>query len=158
MCALISNAYFWNRLILHHRVMAIKLQNLPEEINEKQLIKNIKKFVTKHGGNIEKLEIHFVPRERMDQVHKMFLDDDETDTMTFNYGTKEKIITESFISPWFVKRSAKERNTPYFQELLRVVGHSVSHGLGHKDDTPHEKKIMTCLEDEFIELFQIPKT
>ncbi|MCY4162577.1 MAG: rRNA maturation RNase YbeY [Flavobacteriaceae bacterium] len=137
--------------------MAIKFHNLPKQINEKQLINNIKKFVTKHGGSIEKLEIHFVPRERMDQVHKMFLNDDETDTMTFNYGTKEKIITESFISPWFVKRSAKERNTPYIQELLRVIGHSLSHGLGHNDDTPHEKKIMTRLEDEFIELFQIPK-
>ncbi len=138
--------------------MAIKFQNLPKEINKKQLIKNIKKFIKKQGGNIEKLEINFVTRERMDQLHKMFLNDDETDTMTFNYGTKGNIITESFISLWFIKKSAKEQNTPYTQELLRVVGHSISHGLGHKDDTLDEKKIMATLEGEFIELFQIQKT
>lgn len=133
--------------------MTIKFHKIPKELNEEQMIKNIKKLVVKHGGKIQKLEIFFVSREQMAKIHSSFLNDDETDTMTFNYGTKDRIITESYISPWFVKKSAEEINVPYNQELLRVVGHSVLHSLGLKDDTPQEKKKITALEDDFIASF-----
>ena len=133
--------------------MAIEFHDLPKELNSNELIKHINTFIKQKGGVIDKLSISFVKREIMAAVHQQFLDNYETDTMTFNYGTIDNIISEVFISPWFVKRSAEALGVPFRDELLRVVGHGVLHSMGYKDYSEKEKERMGILEDEFINLF-----
>jgi len=72
-----------------------------------------------------------------------------TDIITFQYHDSP-IEAEIYISVERVKENAIDLNTPFDNELNRVIVHGLLHCCGFRDKLPEEKHTMRCKEDEAL--------
>lgn len=55
-----------------------------------------------------------------------------TDVIAFELGEGEWLLGDVYVCPPVARRSARDRNVPVREELLRLVVHGVLHVLGHE--------------------------
>lgn len=76
-----------------------------------------------------------------------------TDIITFDYSDDDDLeCSELCISLDRVKDNAEQLNTPFVEELHRVIIHGLLHLAGHDDQTEEQKKKMRSMEDHFLDL------
>jgi probable rRNA maturation factor len=98
------------------------------------------------------LELNLVNNSTIRKVNKGYLSHDfNTDIITFTYEPDKKALEgEIFISLDEVKRNAKEFETGYKEEFLRVIVHGCLHMAGYKDKKKHEIKLMKKKEEQYL--------
>ena len=86
------------------------------------------------------------------QLKKQFFKQDAlTDVITFNLEEdNDPIEGEIYISLNRVSANAREFKQDIRKELKRVIIHGCLHLLGYDDQTLEEKKVMTYLEDHYL--------
>ncbi len=84
---------------------------------------------------------------------KYFNQDIYTDVITFNLEDKnEPIDGEIYISLPRVIDNSKTYNSNISKEFKRVIIHGILHLFGYEDITVNQKKEMTLLENQYINL------
>ena len=74
-----------------------------------------------------------------------------TDVITFNLEEDgDPIEGEIYISLNRVSENARKFRQEIEKELKRVIIHGILHLLGYDDQSPEEKKAMTCLENHYL--------
>ncbi|MFL9481847.1 rRNA maturation RNase YbeY [Chitinophagaceae bacterium LWZ2-11] len=98
----------------------------------------------------------FCSDEYLLQINKDFLQHDYyTDIITFGLSPKgEPIEGEVYISLDRVKDNSKTLNTPYQEEILRVIFHGVLHLCGYKDKKKADIELMREKESHYIKLYK----
>ncbi len=76
-----------------------------------------------------------------------------TDVITLTLSPHPWIV-ETYVGVARMRQNAHEWNTSADEELLRLLFHSLLHGLGYEDRTEAERKAMRRMEDEWIERFR----
>ena len=76
-----------------------------------------------------------------------------TDIITFNYSSNNKLEAEFFVSSWAINKSAKEYSQTVENETLRAIIHGALHCMGYNDDNKAETDDMRKMEDKFISMF-----
>lgn len=74
-----------------------------------------------------------------------------TDIITFDYGKKDIISGDIFISVDTVKANAEEFGASFGEELNRIIIHGILHLCGHDDQSPELRKAMSAMEDSALE-------
>ena len=86
-----------------------------------------------------------------DLKKKFFLKDQWTDVIAFPMNDNENGIEgDIYISLPTAKENAEKYEEPYKKEVTRLVIHGVLHLLGYDDKTKKEKKIMSNLEEYYL--------
>jgi probable rRNA maturation factor len=92
-----------------------------------------------------------------DYLHKINLEylnhDTLTDIISFDYTIGNEISGDIFISIERVQDNANDFNTPFHEELKRVIVHGVLHYCGYKDKSESDEALMRSKEDEKIAMF-----
>ncbi len=107
------------------------------------------------GENKETGQIRFIfcDDERILQVNQDFLDHDYyTDIITFDYGEKDLVSGEIYISIDTVLSNSMKYHTDYNQELHRVIIHGILHLCGQGDKDDQSQKEMTLKEDNALSI------
>ena len=96
--------------------------------------------------------------EKLRQLKKQYFREDLlTDVISFNLEEKGNPVEgEIYISINRVSENAKKYKQDIEIELKRVIIHGCLHLLGYDDQTPEEKKAMTCLEDHYLSQTVVP--
>ncbi len=76
-----------------------------------------------------------------------------TDILTFNLSENEKIVGEIYISIDRVKENGMLHNSSFQLEFCRVLFHGALHLCGYFDKSKKEKRIMTEMEDFYLEKY-----
>jgi len=76
-----------------------------------------------------------------------------TDVIAFDYGDRNLVSGDVFISFERVKENAETYNVSVSHELRRVMVHGLLHLLGFSDKTKSGKSKMTLKEDLYLSLF-----
>ena len=96
--------------------------------------------------------------EKLRQLKKQYFREDVlTDVISFNLEEKGNPVEgEIYISINRVSENAKKYKQDIEIELKRVIIHGCLHLMGYDDQTPEEKKAMTCLEDHYLSQTVVP--
>lgn len=96
----------------------------------------------------------FMTDDALLEINIQSLDHDYyTDIITFDYSDDDDLeCSELCISLDRVKDNAEQLNTPFVEELHRVIIHGLLHLAGHDDQTEEQKKKMRSMEDHFLDL------
>jgi rRNA maturation RNase YbeY len=88
------------------------------------------------------------------QINKQYLHHDYyTDVITFDYSEPPIVSGDVFISIDTVRRNAKRYGATFYEELRRVIVHSILHLCGEDDHTELQQKLMQTAEDRYLKLF-----
>ena len=86
-------------------------------------------------------------------MNRQFLGHDYyTDVITFDYTEGATINGDIFISLDTVRSNSERLNTPYNEELHRVMAHGILHLCGINDKGPGEREIMENAENKALSL------
>ncbi|MDR0371367.1 MAG: rRNA maturation RNase YbeY [Prevotellaceae bacterium] len=111
-------------------------------------IKNTASRYQKKTGDINYL---FCSDKRILEVNNQFLHHDYyTDIITFDYSEHNRIAGDIFISIDTVRSNAETFETPFTEELNRVIIHGILHLCGYADKTAEEAKNMRLMEYEAL--------
>lgn len=77
-----------------------------------------------------------------------------TDIITFDYSENEVISGDILISLDTVRSNSDYYETPYEEELKRVIIHGVLHLCGLNDSTEEEKQAMRKAENEALDMLK----
>ena len=92
-----------------------------------------------------------------DYLHQMNVEylnhDTLTDVITFPYNN-DPIEGDIFISIDRVKDNAHDLNTPFENELHRVMIHGILHLCGYRDETDEEETEIRQKEDKYLALLE----
>ena len=125
-------------------------------INKSKISKWVEKIIMQYNKEIGEINYVFLSDDDLLNYNKKYLNhNDLTDVITFNYCEKNIISGEILISAERVKENSKtyknnKKNTPFIDELNRVMIHGVLHLLGFKDKTKEDKIIMRKKEEECL--------
>ncbi|MFN8406216.1 MAG: rRNA maturation RNase YbeY [Sphingobacteriaceae bacterium] len=122
---------------------------------EKIKVRNwLHQVILKEGYTLHTLNFIFCSDDYLLQINQDYLKHDTyTDIITFDNSTTEKeIISDIFISIDRVIDNAQKFKASRRDELHRVMVHGILHLLGYGDKKTTEKILMTCKEDEYLEL------
>lgn len=122
---------------------------------DKQLIISwLERSARKEKKKSGDLTFIFCSDKRLLSINKQFLKHNfYTDIITFDYTIGPSISGDIFISIDRVKENAKAFNTPFQNELKRVMIHGVLHLCGYKDKTTSQEKLMREKEDYYLSLW-----
>ena len=102
------------------------------------------------GLRIGKLLYYLVDDLELLKINRDFLGHDYyTDIITFDYGSKNKLEGEVWISVDRVLDN-QEFSESFESELKRVCIHGLLHLLGYKDGSSEEKKEMRAMELKYM--------
>ena len=118
------------------------------------VVRNIAKHVIK-SQKIKDADLTFIftSDELLSELKMEFFHKDHlTDVIAFRLNDyKYKLVDgEVYISLPRAKENSLEFDQPYEKELSRLIIHGCLHVLGYDDQTSNEKKLMTSLEDEYL--------
>ena len=122
--------------------------------NRRNLFKKwIRHIVEKHNKTSGSINIIFTSNDYLLSVNQEYLNHNyNTDVITFEYNEEKLISGDIFVSVEQVKINAESFDTPFEDELNRVVIHGVLHLLGFKDASVDEKKEIRREEDKALAL------
>jgi probable rRNA maturation factor len=132
---------------------ADKHLQLPGKTVLKAFIQSIFK---KEKQALDSLTYVFCSDDFLLQLNRDFLKHDYyTDILTFGLSEKEQPVeAEVYISLDRVKDNARNLQTTYRKEVLRVIFHGALHLCGYKDKKKREITIMRQKEDQYLRLFE----
>ncbi|MCL9809960.1 rRNA maturation RNase YbeY [Flavobacterium luminosum] len=90
------------------------------------------------------------------EINQQYLDHDTlTDIISFDYTENDIISGDIFISIDRVQDNADDFDTPFEEELKRVMIHGILHYCGYKDKSSDEEALMRNKEEEKINMFHV---
>jgi len=124
-------------------------------INKKNLIRILLEIVSRENKQISYINYNFCSDEYLLEINKKHLNHNYfTDIITFELNPKDgPIEADIYLSLERVKENSKVINTPYLQELKRVMIHGLLHCCGYLDKTKKQQQIMRKKEDEYLLLW-----
>ena len=124
-----------------------------EKQNINRWIKIIAADYQKKTGDISYI---FCKDQKILEVNKQYLSHDYfTDIITFDYGKKDIISGDIFISIDTVKANADEFGVSFSEELNRIIIHGILHLCGQDDQSPELRLAMTAKENIALEKLRI---
>ena len=116
------------------------LNNLKSLKNRNKLKEFLKGLARSYNKQIGELNYIFCSDDYLLDINRKFLNHDYyTDIITFDLSENQHIHGEIYISIDRVKDNSKKYNTPFIQELHRVIFHGLLHLCGFKDKTDKER-------------------
>lgn len=116
----------------------------------------LQEIIHQHGQQVEEITFIFCDDAFLLQLNRQHLQHDYyTDILTFpltESGSGVPLSADIYISIDRVKENAKDFDTPFFDELHRVMVHGVLHLLGYNDHEEEEKEKMRKKENEALKL------
>ena len=126
-------------------------------IRSKRVLKKfIQDLFSRERIPLGELNVVFCSDEYLLDINRRFLQHDYyTDIITFDLRSSqtEPVSGEIYISVDRVKENAKELNSGYGAELLRVLFHGALHLCGLNDKTKREISLMRQKEEEYLRLY-----
>lgn len=90
------------------------------------------------------------------EINQEYLNHDTlTDIISFDYSEDNIISGDIFISIDRVQDNADDFDTPFEEELKRVLIHGILHYCGYKDKSPEEETLMRNKEEEKMNMFHV---
>ncbi|MGZ5245765.1 MAG: rRNA maturation RNase YbeY [Flavitalea sp.] len=107
---------------------------------------------------LEQLDYIFCSDPYLRDINVKYLNHDyNTDIITFPLSAEnESIQGEIYISIDTVKDNAVRFKTTFENELLRVIFHGALHLCGYLDKSPTDQKIMSEMEDKYLQQWYSP--
>ena len=122
-------------------------------IERGKIRKWVKQVAAIYEQKVGEINYIFCSDEKILEVNREYLQHDYyTDIITFDYSENNCISGDLFISIETVKSNAEKFNTPYNEELSRVIIHGVLHLCGQADKTPEERAIMEEKEGNALKM------
>jgi probable rRNA maturation factor len=115
----------------------------------------LKKVAEIEGFRINDLNYIFCSDHFLHKMNLEYLDHDTyTDIITFDNSEDETIIEgDIFVSTERITDNSKTLNTPFEEEVKRVIVHGLLHLCGYDDHSIEDKAEMRRLESEYILIF-----
>ena len=121
------------------------------EFNPEFFVLSLSKTIQEEGFLLGDITVIFVTDGYLLEMNKKHLNHDYyTDIITFDYCEENIISGDLFISVDRVRENAATFDSPFLQELKRVMIHGVLHLCGHKDKTKEEEENMRSLENKYL--------
>ena len=121
------------------------------EFNPEFFVLALSKTIQEEGFLLGDITVIFVTDGYLLEMNKKHLNHDYyTDIITFDYCDENIISGDLFISIDRVRENAATFDSPFLQELKRVMIHGVLHLCGHKDKTKEEEENMRSLENKYL--------
>ena len=119
----------------------------------------ILKQLKKEKKAVEAINYIFCDDQYLLEINQQYLNHDTyTDIITFELSPKNQpLLSDIYISIERVQENAKQFNTPFYQELHRVIFHGAIHLAGFKDKTPEQAAIMRQKEDAYLKTYFVPR-
>lgn len=116
----------------------------------------LKNTIIAEGFTLSEINYIFSSDEYLHKINLQYLDHDTfTDIITFDNSEEENIIEgDIFVSIDRVKENARDFNSPYEQELRRVLVHGVLHLCGYFDKSVEDQKLMRMKEEFYLNTFE----
>ena len=119
--------------------------------NQNELTNWIKTCISKEGFSLDEISYIFCDDAYLSKLNVEFLKHDTlTDIISFDNSLGKTIGGDIFISVERVAENAELFNTPFLNELHRVMIHGVLHYVGYNDKTKEDKAIMRGKENEML--------
>ncbi|QYS87958.1 MULTISPECIES: rRNA maturation RNase YbeY [Flavobacterium] len=124
--------------------------------NEVDYTKWIEAVIKSENKELNEINYIFCNDDYLLEINKQYLEHDYyTDIISFDYTEGDVVSGDIFISIERVKENAIDLNTPFDEELKRVIIHGVLHYCGYKDKSAKEEEMMRLKEDEKIKMFHV---
>ena len=123
---------------------------------ELQNTKEISKWISKtiHAEGFEEGEISYIfcDDNYLLKLNVDFLNHDTlTDIISFDNSIGKQVHGDVYISTERVAENAQKYNSPFIDELHRVIIHGILHYCGFKDKSEEEASIMRAKEEQALE-------
>lgn len=129
---------------------------MPIPVNEEQVISWIEEIIENEDKELGDITYIFVDDEEILDLNIQTFDHHYyTDIITHNFVVGDVISGDFFISVDTVVSNSTKFETPFRQELYRVIIHGVLHLLGYNDKTEEEQKVMRAKENESLQLVNL---
>lgn len=120
-------------------------------------IKKICKTVADgEGERFDELNLYFVSKEEIGEIHGEFFDDPSpTDCITFPIDGPEesyRVLGDIFICPEVALEYAAKKGLDPFEECALYVVHGLLHLFGYDDIKESDRKIMKKAEKRYMEI------
>ncbi|MDR0989583.1 MAG: rRNA maturation RNase YbeY [Prevotellaceae bacterium] len=113
----------------------------------------ITRVAADYGKRIGEIAYLFCSDERILEVNRQYLQHDYyTDIITFDYTQGNRLSADLFISLETVGSNARLFQTPYDEELHRVLIHGILHLCGLHDKEEGEREQMEAAENRALEM------
>ncbi len=124
--------------------------------NTNEISNWISKVITDEDFKEGDINYVFCSDSYLHKINIEFLSHDTfTDIISFDYSIGEILHGDIFISIDRIIENAKQYNTPFNQELYRVIIHGVLHYCGYKDHSEKDKVIMRTKEDFYLKTLNL---
>lgn len=135
--------------------MAIRFQSenvpFPGAIKKRETANWIKTIVANYGKKVGELSYLFCDDRKILEMNRHYLQHDYfTDIITFDYSEENTIAGDIIISLETVGSNSQKYQTPFEEELRRVIIHGVLHLCGLRDKNRKEQKEMREAEDKAL--------
>ena len=125
---------------------------VPNPIKTKRWLKEV---IKSENYTLSEINYIFCSDEYLHKINLRYLDHDTlTDIITFDNSEEENLIEgDIFVSVDRVNENAKDFNSPYEQELRRVLVHGVLHLCGYFDKSVDDEKLMRMKEEFYLNIW-----
>ena len=135
--------------------MPIKFQSenvtFPGTIKKRETANWIKTIAADYGKKVGELSYLFCDDQKILEMKRHYLQHDFfTDIITFDYSEGNSIAGDIIISLETVRSNSQKYQTPFEEELRRVIIHGVLHLCGLRDKNRKEQKEMREAEDKAL--------
>jgi probable rRNA maturation factor len=135
--------------------MPIKFQSenvtFPGTIKKRETANWIKTIAADYGKKVGELSYLFCDDQKILEMNRHYLQHDFfTDIITFDYSEGNSIAGDIIISLETVRSNSQKYQTPFEEELRRVIIHGVLHLCGLRDKNRKEQKEMREAEDKAL--------
>lgn len=126
--------------------------NVPlPELDKEKVTLWIEHVAKSYGKRIDLVNYIFVDDEEILRVNRQFIGHDYyTDHIGFDNSQGNLLIGDTYISLDTVRTNAELFGTPYYEELHRVIIHSILHLCGIDDHTDEERQEMEEAENSAL--------
>ncbi|MFD1616181.1 rRNA maturation RNase YbeY [Gelatiniphilus marinus] len=119
--------------------------------NEEAVSSWISQTISAEGFKEDDINYVFCDDAYLHKLNVEFLNHDTlTDIISFDYSVGKIIQGDIFISVERVADNAKDFNTPFEEELHRVIIHGILHYCGYKDKTDEDANEMRNKENHYL--------
>ena len=139
--------------------MAVTFQNqdITFTLKDKLKIKAwIKRIIEAEKKTLGELNFVFTSNANLLNINVQFLNHNTyTDIITFDYCEAQQINGDIIISVERVRENAGTFNSPFENELKRVIIHGVLHLCGYKDKSKKDAELMRRKENVALRKFSL---
>lgn len=115
----------------------------------------IEEVAASYGKAIDAINYIFVDDEEILRINRQFIGHDYyTDHIGFDTSHGNVLSGDTYISIDTVRTNASLFDTPYSEELNRVIIHSILHLCGIDDKTPAQRQLMEQAENKALAMLK----